>query len=113
MRAFSKAAPSATATTRAKHTLPQLPYSYDALEPAISAEIMELHHSKHHQTYVNGLNAAEEQIKSAVENGDAKKVIELQNAFKFNGGGVLRFLSLPPERPAWFDQAESPLRARS
>ncbi|KAH8981963.1 Mn superoxide dismutase [Lactarius hatsudake] len=42
------------------HTLPKLPYAYDALEPHISAEIMELHHSKHHQTYVNGLNAAEE-----------------------------------------------------
>lgn len=35
----------------AEHTLPQLPYSYDALEPAISKEIMEIHHSKHHQAY--------------------------------------------------------------
>lgn len=45
----------------AAHTLPDLPYDYNALEPTISAEIMTLHHSKHHQTYVNGLNAAEEQ----------------------------------------------------
>ena len=46
---------------RAKHTLPDLPYDYNDLSPVISSEIMTLHHSKHHQTYVNGLNAAEEQ----------------------------------------------------
>lgn len=39
-------------------SLPKLDYGYDALEPAISKEIMELHHSKHHQTYVDKLNAA-------------------------------------------------------
>lgn len=75
------------AARRSKHTLPKLPYEYSALEPAISAEIMELHHSKHHQTYVNGLNTAEEQMKAALEAKDAKKAIELQAAMKFNGGG--------------------------
>ncbi|MBB3191098.1 superoxide dismutase [Halomonas cerina] len=40
------------------HTLPELPYSYDALEPYIDALTMEIHHSRHHQTYVNNLNAA-------------------------------------------------------
>ena len=39
-----------------KYTLPDLPYDYGALAPYIAGEIMELHHSKHHQTYVNGLN---------------------------------------------------------
>ncbi|SES99385.1 superoxide dismutase, Fe-Mn family [Natronincola peptidivorans] len=41
-----------------KHTLPNLEYAYDALEPFIDKETMEIHHSKHHQAYVNNLNSA-------------------------------------------------------
>ncbi|KAJ2922122.1 hypothetical protein H1R20_g14977, partial [Candolleomyces eurysporus] len=55
-----------------------------ALEPYISEEIMTLHHQKHHQTYVNGLNAAEEAYASA---SSVKEQIALQAAIKFNGGG--------------------------
>ena len=40
------------------HTLPALPYAHDALEPHIGADTMEIHHGKHHQGYVNNLNAA-------------------------------------------------------
>lgn len=40
------------------YTLPSLDYAYDALEPHIDAKTMEIHHTKHHQTYINNLNAA-------------------------------------------------------
>ena len=75
--------------TRAKHTLPDLPYDYKALEPIICAEIMQLHHSKHHATYVNNLNVAEEKMKEAVAKGDVNAQIALGPAIKFNGGGHL------------------------
>ena len=67
------------------HTLPELPYPYDALEPYISQEIMVLHHTKHHQTYVNALNAAEASYAKATT---PKERIALQAALKFNGGGL-------------------------
>lgn len=67
--------------------LPELPYDYDALEPYISAEIMRLHHSKHHQTYVNNLNSAFEKFQEAALANDVSGMIEVQGAIKFNGGG--------------------------
>ncbi|TFK21608.1 manganese superoxide dismutase [Coprinopsis marcescibilis] len=66
------------------NTLPPLPYGYDALEPYISQQIMTLHHQKHHQTYVNALNAAEAAYAKA---STPKERIALQAALKFNGGG--------------------------
>ena len=48
-----------------RYELPQLPYAYNALEPYIIEEIMRLHHTKHHQAYVNGANAALEKIEKA------------------------------------------------
>lgn len=72
---------------RSKHTLPDLPYDYNALEPTISAEIMKLHHSKHHATYVNNLNVAEEKLAEAVHRKDTTAIVQLQNVIKFNGGG--------------------------
>lgn len=79
---------------RMEHTLPPLPYAYDALEPHISKEIMTLHHTKHHQTYVTGINAAEAAYSklSTAEANDVSNLpltekIALQAAIKFNGGG--------------------------
>jgi len=66
------------------NTLPPLPYAYDGLEPYISNEIMVLHHTKHHQTYVNALNTAEAAYAKA---STPKERIALQAALKFNGGG--------------------------
>ncbi|CAA7041454.1 unnamed protein product [Microthlaspi erraticum] len=68
-------------------TLPDLPYDYSALEPAISGEIMQIHHQKHHQAYVTNYNNALEQLDQAVSKGDASTVVKLQSAIKFNGGG--------------------------
>lgn len=69
------------------HTLPDLPYDYNALEPYISADIMKLHHQKHHNAYVTNLNIATEKMAEAAAKGDINSVIALQPAVKFNGGG--------------------------
>ncbi len=71
----------------APYKLPELPYDFNALEPVISAEIMQLHYTKHHQTYVNNLNAALEKYHEAEAKGDLAAMISLQQAIKFNGGG--------------------------
>ena len=72
----------------AKYTLPELPYAYDALEPHISAEIMELHHSKHHNTYVQGANAALEAMEKAREEGtNPDQIRALSKNLAFNLGG--------------------------
>ncbi|WOH03257.1 hypothetical protein DCAR_0522653 [Daucus carota subsp. sativus] len=68
-------------------TLPDLAYDYGALEPAISGEIMKLHHQKHHQTYVTNYNKALEQLDAAVSRSDSTSIAKLHAALKFNGGG--------------------------
>jgi len=73
--------------SNAKHTLPDLPYDYNALEPTISADIMKLHHSKHHATYVTNLNVAEEKLAEAKAKNDVSGIIALAPALRFNGGG--------------------------
>jgi superoxide dismutase len=51
-----------TAPPVIKVTLPELKYNYSALEPVLSSKLLEIHHKKHHQAYVNNLNAAIEQF---------------------------------------------------
>lgn len=70
-----------------QYQLPPLPYDFGALEPAISAEIMNLHYTKHHQTYVNNLNKALEQYAEAQQKQDLATMTSLLSAIKFNGGG--------------------------
>lgn len=70
-----------------KYELPQLPYDFSALEPVISGQIMELHYTKHHQAYVNNLNAALEKYHEAEKKKEIAEMIALQSAIKFNGGG--------------------------
>jgi Fe-Mn family superoxide dismutase len=69
------------------YKLPDLDFDYAALEPHISARIMELHHSKHHQAYVTGANTALEQMAEARANGSYGAVSKLQKDLAFNLGG--------------------------
>ncbi|KAH8820232.1 superoxide dismutase [Xylogone sp. PMI_703] len=67
--------------------LPSLPYSYNALEPYISGQIMTLHHSKHHQAYVINLNSALQTQAAATSTNDIVAQVHLQAAVRFNAGG--------------------------
>ena len=69
------------------YTLPDLDYDYGALEPHISAQIMELHHSKHHAAYVAGANTALEKLAAARESGDFAAVNKLEKDLAFHLGG--------------------------
>ena len=71
----------------AEYTLPELPYDYSALEPSISGTIMELHHGKHHQTYVTGANTAIAALAEARGKGDLANVNKLEKDLAFNLGG--------------------------
>lgn len=80
--------------TALAYTLPPLPYAYDALEPHIDALTMEIHHSKHHQTYVNNLNAALEGAGIATDEPVEALVARIdqlpeavRGAVRNNGGG--------------------------
>ena len=81
-RASTSGPTAAAALRRTKFTLPELSYEYSALEPVISGEIMEIHHSKHHNTYVTNLNGAYDQLGEAQATGDVSASIALQGAIK-------------------------------
>jgi len=62
-------------THMGKYTLPEVPYAYDALEPHIDARTMEIHHSKHHQAYTNGLNDAWDKLPADLSSKDLLDVL--------------------------------------
>jgi Fe-Mn family superoxide dismutase len=70
-----------------KYSLPKLPYSYDALEPYIDRQTMELHHDKHHAGYVRGLNKAVEMIEKAAKEEDFSIIKHWEREAAFNGAG--------------------------
>ncbi|KPM11940.1 superoxide dismutase [Mn] 1, mitochondrial-like protein 2 [Sarcoptes scabiei] len=75
--------------TSSSLVLPDLPYDFDALEPFISAEIMRLHYTKHHQSYVDNLNRTLNMIDEANHRKDFATIIKLEPLLRFNGGGHL------------------------
>jgi len=78
-----------------KYTLPEMPYAYDALEPHIDAQTMEIHHSKHHQKYTDGMNGALEKLSPELQEKDIEEILsninqvpdDTKGAINFNGGG--------------------------
>jgi Fe-Mn family superoxide dismutase len=76
-----------------KYVLPDLTYDYGALEPHISAKIMQLHHDKHHKGYVDGANAAVDALEEARQKGDFGRIAAIEEALAFNlSGHVLHSL---------------------
>jgi superoxide dismutase, Fe-Mn family len=69
------------------YTLPDLPYDYSALEPHISGQIIELHHDKHHNTYVKEANATLEKLEAARAKGDFGAIVGLEKTLAFNLSG--------------------------
>lgn len=70
-------------------TLPTLPYAFDALEPWIDKQTMEIHYTKHHQAYVNNLNKALDSIKGVPDDIEkiCRTISEYPDAVRNNGGG--------------------------
>src|ERR671912_2431633 len=79
-----------------RYELPPVPYPYDALEPYIDARTMEIHHTKHHQTYTDKFNAALEKCPPEIQEKDILDILssldqvpaDQKSAINFNGGGV-------------------------
>ena len=78
-----------------KYPPPEMPYAYDALEPHIDAQTMEIHHSKHHQKYTDGMNGALEKLSPELQGKDIEEILsninqvpdDVKGAINFNGGG--------------------------
>ncbi|MEU0518513.1 superoxide dismutase [Streptosporangium sp. NPDC006007] len=96
----------------AEYTLPDMPYDYAALEPAITGEILELHHSKHHAAYVKGANDTLERLAEARDKGEFGGLVGLEKTFAFNlSGHVLHSIFWENLSPDGGDRPDGELAA--
>ncbi|MEV6207852.1 superoxide dismutase [Kitasatospora sp. NPDC051914] len=92
------------------YSLPDLPYDYSALERAMSAEILELHHSKHHAAYVKGANDTIDQLAEARDKEQFGGLVGLQKTLAFHlSGHVLHSLFWQNLSPEGGDRPEGAL----
>lgn len=94
------------------YSLPELDYDYAALEPYYSAQMLELHHSKHHAAYVSGLNGVLEQLDAARDSNDFESIAGLEKKLAFNlSGHVLHTLFWKNLSPSGGDKPTGDLAA--
>lgn len=92
------------------HVLPDLPYSYDALEPFYDQETVRVHHDLHHKSYVDGLNNAETKLAEARDKGDFALIKHWERELAFHGSGhILHTLFWVNMAPAGTTQAGAAL----
>jgi Fe-Mn family superoxide dismutase len=107
------AAPMAVPAAPGEHTLPDLPYQNNALEPHVDAETMTLHHQRHHGGAVNGLNQAEKSLATAAAVGDFAKAKELVRAIAYFGSShVLHSTFWTNMKPEGGSEPKGPLAER-
>jgi Fe-Mn family superoxide dismutase len=95
-----------------EYVLPEMPYDYGALEPAITGEILELHHSKHHAAYVKGANDTLARLAETREAGDFSGLVGLEKTFAFNlSGHVLHTIFWENLSPEGGDRPDGELAA--
>ncbi|MEU4744340.1 superoxide dismutase [Actinosynnema sp. NPDC023658] len=95
-----------------QYVLPDLPYDYAALEPAITGEILELHHGKHHAAYVKGANDSLERLAEIREKEDFSGIVGLEKTFAFNlSGHVLHTMFWDNLSPDGGDRPDGELAA--
>ncbi|MEU6718512.1 superoxide dismutase [Nonomuraea sp. NPDC046802] len=94
------------------YTLPDMPYDYAALEPAITGEILELHHAKHHAAYVKGANDTLERLAEARDKSEFSNLVGLEKTFAFNlSGHVLHSIFWENLSPDGGDRPDGALQA--
>ncbi|WBW97451.1 superoxide dismutase [Oceanirhabdus sp. W0125-5] len=92
------------------YTLPKLPYDYNALEPHMDEETLRIHHDKHHQSYVDGLNKAMEALDKARKNSDFAMIKHYERELAFHGSGhILHTLFWENLTPAGKDKPNGDL----